>query len=409
VRYKTYNIKTGFQKSKRKISIAVAGLAALAFPAALALTSGGASAVAGYTPFGDATVVSGGNPGNALQLRSDASVAPGYGGANFNVPAGTTWASLSTLSTDYNVTDDDCGAGSPRFTIDVDTNGDNVADGDVVVAIGPSPSFTGCASGWQSTGNLIGNNDAGRYDFSHLGGSGFTTYSNAPAAVQSGTVLGISLVVDSSYIFPDSEQTILVDNVTINSDVNTFEPAPTVTVTIDKYVDGVQATAGNTSSSSFPMESSWTTTNIGSGTGNYDLGPNGANNPNPYMATTSNMSLGATYTTHELLGTTVAASCSPGGAPYSLVGYTTGNTLADAQGAVPSSTIPAFTNLQSNQFVVVWNHKCPTTPVFTHPTNKDQCKNDGWKTLYDVNNRAFKNQGDCVSYVATNGKNKANG
>ena len=34
------------------------------------------------------------------------------------------------------------------------------------------------------------------------------------------------------------------------------------------------------------------------------------------------------------------------------------------------------------------------------PTTQDQCKNGGWKT-YGV----FKNQGDCVSFVATNGKN----
>ena len=34
------------------------------------------------------------------------------------------------------------------------------------------------------------------------------------------------------------------------------------------------------------------------------------------------------------------------------------------------------------------------------PTSKDQCKNGGWQT-YGV----FKNQGDCVSFVATGGKN----
>ena len=34
------------------------------------------------------------------------------------------------------------------------------------------------------------------------------------------------------------------------------------------------------------------------------------------------------------------------------------------------------------------------------PTSKHQCKNDGWST-YGV----FKNQGDCVSFVATKGKN----
>jgi hypothetical protein len=37
------------------------------------------------------------------------------------------------------------------------------------------------------------------------------------------------------------------------------------------------------------------------------------------------------------------------------------------------------------------------TPV---PTSKDQCKSGGWRN-YGV----FKNQGDCVSYVATGGKN----
>ena len=33
------------------------------------------------------------------------------------------------------------------------------------------------------------------------------------------------------------------------------------------------------------------------------------------------------------------------------------------------------------------------------PTSKDQCKNGGWRT-YGV----FKNQGDCVSFVATKGR-----
>jgi hypothetical protein len=32
------------------------------------------------------------------------------------------------------------------------------------------------------------------------------------------------------------------------------------------------------------------------------------------------------------------------------------------------------------------------------PTNKDQCKKDGYKTLEDANGQPFKNQGQCVSY-----------
>jgi hypothetical protein len=35
------------------------------------------------------------------------------------------------------------------------------------------------------------------------------------------------------------------------------------------------------------------------------------------------------------------------------------------------------------------------------PTSKDQCKNGGWRNF-----GVFKNQGDCVSYVATGGKNE---
>jgi hypothetical protein len=40
-------------------------------------------------------------------------------------------------------------------------------------------------------------------------------------------------------------------------------------------------------------------------------------------------------------------------------------------------------------------------------TSTDQCKNGGWQTLTDSLRNPFKNQGDCVSFVATKGKNLA--
>jgi hypothetical protein len=43
------------------------------------------------------------------------------------------------------------------------------------------------------------------------------------------------------------------------------------------------------------------------------------------------------------------------------------------------------------------------------PASKDACKNGGWMTAQDASGKSFKNQGDCVSYVATGGKNAANG
>jgi hypothetical protein len=35
------------------------------------------------------------------------------------------------------------------------------------------------------------------------------------------------------------------------------------------------------------------------------------------------------------------------------------------------------------------------------PTNKDQCKNNGWQTLHRADGTGFKNQGDCIQYVNT--------
>jgi hypothetical protein len=43
------------------------------------------------------------------------------------------------------------------------------------------------------------------------------------------------------------------------------------------------------------------------------------------------------------------------------------------------------------------------------PTSKDQCKGGGWQHLGDNQGQLFKNQGDCVSFVATGGKNPAAG
>lgn len=42
----------------------------------------------------------------------------------------------------------------------------------------------------------------------------------------------------------------------------------------------------------------------------------------------------------------------------------------------------------------------------TTPSVADQCKQGAWASLRDDRGNEFKNQGDCVSYVATKGKNK---
>jgi hypothetical protein len=44
-------------------------------------------------------------------------------------------------------------------------------------------------------------------------------------------------------------------------------------------------------------------------------------------------------------------------------------------------------------------------PVLIAPTSKDQWKTGGWKSF----GTAFKNQGDCVCFVASGGKNTPTG
>lgn len=140
-------------------------------------------------------------------------------------------------------------------------------------------------------------------------------------------------------------------------------PPTTVTVTIDKFIDGVQATASSANNSAFPMSATWNAANIGTGSGSYDLDADGFNgDPTPYQAITAPMNSGADYTTNEVTGgATVGASCSDG-KPYALVGYSSGNDLAAAQAAPKSTAAPNFTGLTGDKYVIVWNQTCPPPP-----------------------------------------------
>ncbi len=143
---------------------------------------------------------------------TDTTAANDFSGIRFSVPAGTTFADLKTLSAEFKPTVGGCGGGSPRFEIQL-ASGKNV-----FVYFGPSPSFTGCALNvWTLTGNLIGNNDACRWDTSQVqAGTQCTTYTAALALVGSQTVSEIRLVVDSGWFFTPKDQVVLVRNVRIN-------------------------------------------------------------------------------------------------------------------------------------------------------------------------------------------------
>lgn len=198
-------------------------MATLAILAAFSLATGAgvaSAAHAGYSLFGDAEIVAGGNHGNAVQLRSDAT--PGWGGIDFDVAAGTTFADLQTLATDYKFeTGDTCGGGSPRFQVNVmdPVSGD---EGNIHVYIGPPPGYIGCAPNvWTPTGDLL--EGANLIDTSQLnGGNFYDPYSAAMVRYGNYIVTGVQLVADAGWMFPNG-QTVFIDNTNIDGTIYTYD------------------------------------------------------------------------------------------------------------------------------------------------------------------------------------------
>jgi hypothetical protein len=67
-------------------------------------------------------------------------------------------------------------------------------------------------------------------------------------------------------------------------------------------------------------------------------------------------------------------------------------------GRVPSDCSPLTSSVVSGS-VLTGDVVVVDAPPF--PTSKDECKNGGWRNF-----PGFKNQGDCVSFVATGGRNQ---
>jgi hypothetical protein len=134
---------------------------------------------------------------------------------------------VTTLSAEFNATDDGCAAGSPRYTLLLD-------DGTAVhVAFGTvtGGAFT-CATTntWESTGNLVGQLDACRWH--STGTVSDPCLDAAELAAHAGkTITTVMLVADASWLgspaFPDNEQTVLVRNLTVNDQTFVVPQQPT--------------------------------------------------------------------------------------------------------------------------------------------------------------------------------------
>jgi len=135
------------------------------------------------------------------------------------------------------------------------------------------------------------------------------------------------------------------------------------------------------------------------------------------VSQTFDTTIGNTYTV------TFALSGNPDGTPavktleVSATGGTTGLYAHDVTGtdlttmaftteeysflATSASTTLTFLSTTEGPFGPVLDNVVVTESV---PV-KDDCKNGGWQSMIDNAGNSFKNQGDCVSYFATKGKN----
>jgi hypothetical protein len=90
-----------------------------------------------------------------------------------------------------------------------------------------------------------------------------------------------------------------------------------------------------------------------------------------------------------------------GGAPF--------YTVAGLASSCPNAVAVGFgVNIGSNNpsydvytDLVNFNGTTYDFELFAVATDRDQCKNGGWQTLFRANGTPFKNQGDCIQYVNT--------
>lgn len=181
---------------------------------------------------------------------------------------------------------------------------------------------------------------------------------------------------------------------------STSTPATsTATVSIHKYVEGTQATSGNTGGETFMFSASWDNEGgSGMGSGTFTLGSD-----NSYHAVTSALNLGSSYSFMETTSDIASSSNTlPAGAQcqdgmWRLMGYRTGTSLSNAESATLSTTSPNLTDIQANQHVIVVNEECDdtgtTTDAALHVDSIDAQKTtaiandtyaDGWRYVFHI-------------------------
>ena len=138
------------------------------------------------------------------------------------------------------------------------------------------------------------------------------------------------------------------------------------------------------------------------GNGNYLSSSASASITIDKAPTTTSVSFGAGPFVYNGSAFTATASVSPAVAGAATIAYT-GNCTNAGNTCAATATYAGNGNYLSSSASANIVIKLPVA------TTGDQCKQGGWLFVTDDLGNLFKNQGDCVSFVATKGKNKGAG
>ena len=114
---------------------------------------------------------------------------------------------LTNLDLTYDAVQGGVGGGAPRIAVVTDADHDGSADGFFEILLGPAGSFVDGSLGVHNTGNLLAQNDLGRYDLSGLGGPFYSNYATALATAGGFGVLRFSILLDS---FGGADKTFII-------------------------------------------------------------------------------------------------------------------------------------------------------------------------------------------------------
>jgi choice-of-anchor C domain-containing protein len=99
-----------------------------------------------------------------------------------------------------------------------------------------------------------------------------------------------------------------------------------------------------------------------------------------------------------------------GGSPASYSHDTTGTDLTSMAWTAETYTFLATSAITTLSFISTTDGEfgpaLDAVAVTESVPVKDDCKQGGWQSMIDDQGNSFKNQGDCVSYFATKGRNK---